>query len=116
MKHRSRGHTAITNYTTLDSTSLALVELQPLTSIRCSQPFISSFLFSVYFSAIKHQLRVHLADGLDCPILGDHKYSHYGKLAPQILPKRVLSRFKIPQSKSRFMPMHLHLQSILIPS
>ena len=57
-----------------------------------------------------------MADGLDCPILGDHKYSHYGKLAPQVLPKKVLQRLGIPQSKSRYTPLHLHLQSLLIPS
>ena len=74
-----------------------------------------SNLLSLLFSAIKHQLRVHLADGLDCPILGDHKYSHFGKLAPQILPTNVLKRFGIPFSKTRVIPMHLHLQSILIP-
>ena len=75
-----------------------------------------SFNNTFVFSAIKHQLRVHLSDGLDCPILGDHKYSHYGKLAPQNLPEGVLRRLGIPHSKTRYIPMHLHLQSILIPS
>lgn len=32
----------------------------------------------------KHQIRVHLADGLNTPILGDHKYSHRERLAPQV--------------------------------
>ena len=74
-----------------------------------------SYTAHFYFTAIKHQLRVHLADGIDCPILGDHKYSHFGKLAPQILPAKILRRFGIPHSKSRYIPMHLHLKSILIP-
>lgn len=29
-------------------------------------------------------MRVHMAFGLTCPILGDHKYSHWNKLAPQV--------------------------------
>ena len=33
---------------------------------------------------VKHQLRTHLAHALGTPILGDHKYSHYAKLAPQV--------------------------------
>ena len=36
------------------------------------------------FSGVKHQIRTHLAHGLATPILGDHKYSHYAKLAPQV--------------------------------
>nr|XP_009861450.1 mitochondrial RNA pseudouridine synthase Rpusd4 [Ciona intestinalis] len=91
------GHTAITHYRTIDTTGdLSLVELQPQTTV-------------------KHQLRVHMADGLSCPILGDHKYSRYGSLAPQVLPPRVLRMFNIPHSKSRYMPLHLHLQQVLIP-
>ena len=45
--------------------SAALLELSPMTGV-------------------KHQLRVHLAFGLGCPILGDHKYSHLKKMAPQV--------------------------------
>ena len=33
---------------------------------------------------VKHQIRCHLAFGLNTPILGDHKYSHYSKIAPQV--------------------------------
>ena len=57
---------AITKYRVLDSNDYAaLIECQPLTGI-------------------KHQIRVHLSCGLNCPILGDHKYSHHLKLAPQV--------------------------------
>jgi 23S rRNA-/tRNA-specific pseudouridylate synthase len=35
-------------------------------------------------TGIKHQLRVHTAFGLSCGILGDHKYDHRDKLAPQV--------------------------------
>lgn len=58
---------AITKFRVVDSNNkAALVELQPLTGF-------------------KHQIRAHLAFGLECPILGDHKYSHYVKMAPQVL-------------------------------
>ncbi|XP_021098473.1 RNA pseudouridylate synthase domain-containing protein 4 isoform X2 [Heterocephalus glaber] len=57
---------AVTQYQVLSSTvSSALVELHPVTGI-------------------KHQLRVHLSFGLDCPVLGDHKYSDWNRLAPQV--------------------------------
>jgi mitochondrial RNA pseudouridine synthase RPUSD4 len=57
---------AITKYRVLDSNGDAsLIECQPETGI-------------------KHQIRVHLSFGLNCPILGDHKYSHHIKLAPQV--------------------------------
>ncbi|XP_037697832.1 mitochondrial RNA pseudouridine synthase RPUSD4 isoform X1 [Choloepus didactylus] len=60
-------HVAVTRYQVLSSTlPSALLELQPVTGI-------------------KHQLRVHLSFGLDCPILGDHKYSDWNRLAPQEL-------------------------------
>lgn len=39
----------------------------------------------VMFVGAKHQMRVHMAFGLTCPILGDHKYSHWNKLAPQVI-------------------------------
>uniref|UniRef100_H2Y874 Pseudouridylate synthase RPUSD4, mitochondrial n=1 Tax=Ciona savignyi TaxID=51511 RepID=H2Y874_CIOSA len=94
---RSDGHIAITYYRTIDTSgTLSLVELQPQTSV-------------------KHQLRVHMSDGLSCPMLGDHKYSRYGSLAPQVLPPKVLKLFNIPHSKTRYMPLHLHLQQVLIP-
>lgn len=55
---------AATRHQVLSSVpSSALVELQPVTGI-------------------KHQFQVHLSSGLDCPILGDHKYSDWNRLAP----------------------------------
>jgi len=65
--------------------------------------------------AAKHQLRVHTADCLNCPILGDHKYSSFGKLAPQQLPGKILRRFGLPRTKTRYIPLHLFHSSILIP-
>jgi len=29
-------------------------------------------------------MRVHMALALTCPVLGDHKYSDWNKLAPQV--------------------------------
>ncbi|KAJ0068773.1 hypothetical protein NL108_010849, partial [Boleophthalmus pectinirostris] len=65
MRAHRQAQPAVTKYKVLDSSSgCSLVELEPLTDV-------------------KHQLRVHMALALACPILGDHKYSHRSKLAPQ---------------------------------
>ncbi len=74
----------------------ALVELEPETGVR-------------------HQLRVHLSEALSCPVLGDHKYSHEDKYAPQKLPLNLLNCLGIKQTKVRNIPMHLHAASIMIP-
>ncbi|XP_035691466.1 mitochondrial RNA pseudouridine synthase Rpusd4-like [Branchiostoma floridae] len=88
---------AVTNFRVLDSCgSCALVECQPETGV-------------------KHQIRSHLSYGLGCPILGDHKYSHHSKLAPQRLPTGMLERFGIQQPKARYLPMHLHARQIVLP-
>jgi len=63
----------------------------------------------------KHQIRVHLAFGLNCPILGDHKYAHMNKLAPMRLNPEMLRLLKISQSGARHLALHLHARSILIP-
>ncbi|XP_029989227.1 pseudouridylate synthase RPUSD4, mitochondrial [Sphaeramia orbicularis] len=94
--HR-QAQSAATKYRVLDSSSgCSLVELQPL-------------------SGVKHQMRVHLAFALACPILGDHKYSHWSKLAPQKLPERVLGRLGLEQSKIRYLPLHLHARQLTLP-
>ncbi|VDP87075.1 unnamed protein product [Schistosoma mattheei] len=61
---------------------------------------------------IKHQIRAHLAFGLQTPILGDHKYSHAEYLAPQRLPKSLLEVLNIRQSKVRYISLHLHASSL----
>uniref|UniRef100_A0A1A7WMR7 Pseudouridylate synthase RPUSD4, mitochondrial n=1 Tax=Iconisemion striatum TaxID=60296 RepID=A0A1A7WMR7_9TELE len=95
-RHR-QAHPAVTKYRVLDSSSgCSLVELQP-------------------FTGVKHQLRVHLAFALACPILGDHKYSHWSKLAPQKLPERVLKRLELEQTKIRYLPLHLHARQLQLP-
>jgi hypothetical protein len=58
------------------STSHRLVLLTSLHSNRTHNLILSS--------GVKHQIRTHLAHALGTPILGDHKYSHYAKLAPQV--------------------------------
>ncbi|KAI4890164.1 hypothetical protein NFI96_033010, partial [Prochilodus magdalenae] len=94
--HR-QAHSAVTQYKVLDSNSgCSLVELQPV-------------------SGVKHQLRVHMALALACPILGDHKYAHWNKLAPQKLPEGVLRRLGLEQSKTRYLPLHLHVRQIVVP-
>ncbi|NXE16932.1 RUSD4 synthase, partial [Lophotis ruficrista] len=88
---------AVTRYRLLArSSACSLLELQPVTGV-------------------KHQLRVHLAYGLGCPILGDHKYSHWSKLAPQKLPEITLKRLKLEQSKARHLPLHLHARRLSLP-
>ncbi|XP_041347380.1 uncharacterized protein LOC121367341 [Gigantopelta aegis] len=96
-KRSIKSYRAITRYRVLESASdAALVECQPHTGV-------------------KHQIRVHLAYGLNTPILGDHKYSHFTKLAPQRLFPDMLQQLGIRQSKVRHVPMHLHAKSIVIP-
>ncbi|XP_028734880.1 mitochondrial RNA pseudouridine synthase RPUSD4 [Peromyscus leucopus] len=91
-------HVAVTQYQVLSSTpSSALVELQPITGI-------------------KHQLRVHLSFGLDCPILGDHKYSDWSRLAPQKLSAGTLKKLGLQQAKARYIPLHLHARQLVLPA
>ncbi|XP_038552725.1 mitochondrial RNA pseudouridine synthase rpusd4-like [Micropterus salmoides] len=94
--HR-QAHPAVTKYRVLHSSSgCSLVELQP-------------------FTGVKHQMRVHMAFALTCPILGDHKYSHWSKLAPQRLPERVLGKLGLEQSKIRYLPLHLLARQLTLP-
>ncbi|CAF2080026.1 unnamed protein product [Rotaria magnacalcarata] len=89
---------AITKYRVIDSNyGASLVECQPVTGV-------------------KHQIRTHLAHALGTPILGDHKYSHYAKLAPQKLPFATLKQLGVRQAKVRTIPLCLHSYSIAIPN
>ena len=69
-------------------------------------------LYMLSLTGVKHQIRSHLSAGLDTPILGDHKYSHFGHLAPQRLAKRTLEALDIRQSKVRYLGLHLHAHSV----
>ncbi|XP_057372839.1 pseudouridylate synthase RPUSD4, mitochondrial-like [Daphnia carinata] len=98
-KYNAKGKSfhAVTHFKVKKSSvGAAFVELEPETGVR-------------------HQLRVHLSEGLNCPILGDHKYSHDDKYAPQKLPQTMLDLLAVKQSKVRNIPMHLHASSIVIP-
>ncbi|XP_059810041.1 pseudouridylate synthase RPUSD4, mitochondrial isoform X3 [Hypanus sabinus] len=65
VRQNRSAHSAVTRYRVLDTSGpTALVEVQPIT-------------------AVKHQVRVHMALGLGCPVLGDHKYSKWSSLEPQ---------------------------------
>ncbi|XP_077429520.1 pseudouridylate synthase RPUSD4, mitochondrial isoform X2 [Vanacampus margaritifer] len=89
---------AVTKYKVLDSNAgCSLVELQP-------------------FTGVKHQMRVHMAFALSSLILGDHKYSHWSKLAPQKLPEHVLGKLGLEQSKIRHLPLHLHARQLTLPN
>ncbi|NXK54444.1 RUSD4 synthase, partial [Chauna torquata] len=97
IRKNCNAESAVTRYRVLASSSAcSLLELQPITGV-------------------KHQLRVHLAYGLGCPILGDHKYSHWSKLAPQKLPEITLRKLKLEQSKARHLPLHLHAHRLSLP-
>ena len=63
----------------------------------------------------KNQARVHCSEGLGCPILGDHKFHHLNKIAPQKLPPEMLKVFKIKQPLVRHLPLHLHAKTLTIP-
>ncbi|KAJ8404060.1 hypothetical protein AAFF_G00344100 [Aldrovandia affinis] len=92
-----QAHSAVTRYRVLASSGgCSLVELHPITGV-------------------KHQIRVHMAYALDCTILGDHKYSHWNKLAPQKLPLGVLRKLGLEQSKARHLPLHLHAHQLTLP-
>ncbi|XP_063211133.1 pseudouridylate synthase RPUSD4, mitochondrial [Chroicocephalus ridibundus] len=97
IRKNRNAESAVTRYRCLASSSAcSLLELQPITGV-------------------KHQIRVHLAYGLGCPVLGDHKYSHWSKLAPQKLPEITLKRLKLEQSKARHLPLHLHAHRLSLP-
>lgn len=92
--HR-QAHPAATKYKVLDSSSgCSLVELEPFTGEKTfifrgwgrdfQLSLLSLWFVFVAVAAVKHQMRVHMAFALTCPILGDHKYSHWSKLAPQV--------------------------------
>jgi len=87
---------AITNYEVLDSNNgISLLEVQPQTGF-------------------KHQIRAHLAYGLNTPILGDHKYSNE-ELKPQRLTSTTLQALKTRQALVRHIPMQLHAKSLVLP-
>lgn len=96
--HR-QAHQAVTKYRVLDSSSgCSLVELQPFTGKETILVFflllllftlrLDTFSSCLLSAGAKHQMRVHMAFALSCSILGDHKYSHWSKLAPQVKKKK----------------------------
>uniref|UniRef100_A0A3P9IGC4 Pseudouridylate synthase RPUSD4, mitochondrial n=1 Tax=Oryzias latipes TaxID=8090 RepID=A0A3P9IGC4_ORYLA len=98
VRGQRQAHPAVTKYRVLESGGgCSLVELQP-------------------FTEVKHQMRVHMAFALDCPILGDHKYSHRNKLAPQKLPEHMLKKLGLEQSQIRYLPLHLHSRQLILPA
>lgn len=89
-------HEAVTHYRTLEKAAgVSLLELQPVTGV-------------------KHQLRSHMALALSVPILGDHKYSHWGRLAPQKVSAPVLRALGITSSQSRTLSLHLHAAQVTL--
>jgi len=96
-KTKNDGIRAETQYRVLDShLQSALVECELLTN------------------KIKDQLRVHMSNGLNTPIIGDHKYSHFTQLKPQKLYPEQLDALKIRQASVRDLGLHLHCRSIIL--
>ncbi|XP_059810039.1 pseudouridylate synthase RPUSD4, mitochondrial isoform X2 [Hypanus sabinus] len=97
VRQNRSAHSAVTRYRVLDTSGpTALVEVQPIT-------------------AVKHQVRVHMALGLGCPVLGDHKYSKWSSLEPQKLPRSILTLLGLTQPVSRHLGLHLHCREIALP-
>lgn len=66
----------------------------------------------------KHQLRVHCADILRCPIIGDRKYGTEESMAPRGLLEVLQRRSEETASETetdRAMPLMLHARSIVLP-
>ncbi|CAH1800485.1 unnamed protein product [Owenia fusiformis] len=96
-RSRNEIHRAVTRYAVLDSNKeSALVECQPVTDVL-------------------HQIRCHMAFGLNTPILGDHRYSHISRIAPQRLYGETLQSLGIRQAKVRHLALHLHATSVVLP-
>ncbi|XP_025088918.1 mitochondrial RNA pseudouridine synthase Rpusd4-like isoform X2 [Pomacea canaliculata] len=88
---------AVTQYKVLaHRDSMALVECIPQTGFQ-------------------HQIRAHLAQGMNSPVLGDHKYSHFDRLAPQKLFPEALQKLNLRQAQVRYLPMHLHAKALVLP-
>ena len=78
-------------------------------------------------SGFRHQIRAHVSQMLDSPILGDHKY-HPHSPGPQRIPLRIMqmlgmqgvvssgpAKKKIQPWQRGLVPMHLVAQHVLIP-
>ena len=58
----------------------------------------------------RHQLRIHMADVLNTPILGDIKYCRYGHSQPSLL--RILGMDKQHVAEIK---LHLHSKELVLP-
>lgn len=70
------GKQALTEYTVLSVPHKAprrccLMQVQPITGKKSDHVGCWEFF---YIIGLKHQVRVHLADGLNCPVAGDYKF------------------------------------------
>lgn len=93
-KDNEKRRYAVTKYRILDSyQKAALLEIQPQTGLNMInlliipkyQIYLLNYHFLKIIKGFTHQIRSHLSYGIGCPILGDHKYSHHVKMAPQVI-------------------------------
>jgi 23S rRNA-/tRNA-specific pseudouridylate synthase len=62
-----------------------------------------------------HQIRSHLAYGINCPLLGEAKYNTKEKDVPINLNPRILEALEMKPDAKRKIPMLIHLAEVLIP-
>lgn len=74
-----------------DNSHLSLMEVRPVTGHR-------------------HQIRIHMADVLNTPILGDSKYCRYRHMQPSILRLLRMDKQQVAELK-----LHLHSKEIVLP-
>lgn len=98
IRNKSKLMPAVTEFTVLTQhNNASLVEVKPATGF-------------------KNQIRAHMGFGLNCPILGDHKFSHIKSVGmPQTVHGDILKRLGIRRTKARDLPMYLHAKKLLIP-
>lgn len=86
---------AWTDYTVLSKSShCSLLEVKPLTGF-------------------KHQIRVHLADGLLCPVLGDYKFAGPLFRKSEPLNKKMIAIGKVSDYSSEC--VYLHAYQLIVP-
>ncbi|WOL17473.1 RNA pseudouridine synthase 4, mitochondrial [Canna indica] len=109
------------------SSQHALTEYKVIKTSSCGYTWLELFPLT----GRKHQLRVHCANILGTPIVGDYKYGRRANqaLEPMQLPESIIMREKLPKEKlpfgleldggsisERFPRLHLHCKQMVLPN